>query len=78
MAKSTVITQKKKRGPPATGKGTLIGVRLHSPALAALDALIDDRPAPKPSRPEAIREILDANFNLSREGNKKVRQTRSK
>jgi hypothetical protein len=78
MAKSTVITQKKKRGPPATGKGTLIGVRLHSPALDALDALIDDRPAPKPSRPEAIREILDAKFNLSGDGDKRIRQAHSK
>ena len=57
MARQTVITRKK-RGPPATGKGELIGVRLQPPALAQLDVWIGDQ-ADKPSRPEAIRRLLE-------------------
>jgi hypothetical protein len=56
MARQTVIT-KKRRGPPPTGKGELIGVRLQPPALASLDAWIASQ-KPAPSRPEAIRHIL--------------------
>lgn len=33
-------------------------MRLHPPQLAALDAWIEEQPAPKPSRPEAIRIAL--------------------
>jgi hypothetical protein len=57
MARQTVITRKK-RGPPATGKGELIGVRLQPPALAQLDAWIGDQDD-KTSRPEAIRRLLE-------------------
>jgi hypothetical protein len=57
MARQTVITRKK-RGPPATGKGELIGVRLQPPALAQLDSWIGDQDD-KPSRPEAIRRLLE-------------------
>jgi len=52
----TLLTRK--RGPKPTGKGHLIGVRLQPEQLAALDAWIDAQPEPKPSRPEAIRTIL--------------------
>jgi hypothetical protein len=78
MARQSVITRKKKRGPAPTGKGVLIGVRLQPPALAALDALIADRPDPKPSRPEAIREMLDATFKLIEDGNAAVRRNLTK
>jgi hypothetical protein len=47
---------KKKRGPAATGKGRLIGVRLQPHELARLDewaAAQED----KPSRPEALRRL---------------------
>lgn len=54
----SVLTQKRRRGPKPTGKGQTIGVRIHPPLLAALDAFIDAQPDPKPSRPEAIRQIL--------------------
>jgi hypothetical protein len=37
---------------------------LQPPALTALDALIASRPEPRPTRPEAIREVLDAAFKL--------------
>jgi hypothetical protein len=53
----------KKRGPPATGKGTLIGVRLQPPELALLDewaAAQED----KPSRPEAMRRLMQLQLQL--------------
>jgi len=50
----------KKIGRPATGIGTLVGVRLQPDQLAKLDAWIAHQPAPTPSRPEAVRRILEA------------------
>lgn len=50
----------KKRGRPATGLGTSINVRLQPDQLAALDAWIEQQVDPQPSRPEAIRKILDS------------------
>jgi len=64
MAKQTVIT-KKKRGPAPTGKGVLLGVRLQPPALAALDAWID-RQDDQPSRPEAIRRLVELGLKPKR------------
>ena len=61
MGKSTLNdnTNHKKIGRPVTtGKGELIGVRLHEPALGDLDTWIASQPEPRPSRPEAIRRIL--------------------
>jgi hypothetical protein len=52
-----VITQKK-RGPPATGKGELIGVRIQPNLMRVLDGWIADQ-TPRPSRPEAIRRLLE-------------------
>jgi hypothetical protein len=49
--------QMKKRGPPPTGKGLLLGVRLQPSLLNALDAWIAEQPTPI-SRPEAMRKIL--------------------
>jgi hypothetical protein len=51
-----VIT-KKRRGPPQTGKGTLIGVRLQPRQLKALDAWVAKQKPPI-TRPEAIRALL--------------------
>ena len=59
MAASTVVPAKKKRGPPATGKGHQISVRLQPSALERLDIWIVAQPEPKPSRPEAIRRLVD-------------------
>lgn len=53
----TLLTRKGKRGPAPTGQGTLIGVRLQPALLAALDAHIGDSGK---SRPEAIREMIEA------------------
>ena len=61
MGKSTLNdnTNHKKIGRPVTtGKGELIGVRLHEPALGDLDAWIAAQPEPRLSRPEAIRRLL--------------------
>jgi len=49
----------RKRGPPATGKGLLVGVRLQPPQLKALDAWIATQ-TKKMSRPEAVRKLLDS------------------
>ena len=48
----------KSRGRPATGKGTPVTVRMQPPHLAALDAYIATMPAPRPTRPEAMRQAL--------------------
>ena len=56
---STVLSQKKKRGPAPTGKGQMIGVRLQPASLAELDAWIIAQPDPKPTRPEAIRRLVE-------------------
>jgi Arc/MetJ-type ribon-helix-helix transcriptional regulator len=58
MKKKTVIPMKK-RGPPATGKGEPIAVRMHPPQLKALDAWIAQQEPPFPSRPEAVRRLLE-------------------
>lgn len=52
------------RGPLPTGKGVMVGVRLQPDMLAALDALIAKQPDPKPSRPEAVRQVLATVFNI--------------
>lgn len=59
MSKSTtVITQlKKKPGPKPTGKGKLVGVRVHPDMMSGIDAFLESEPDLK-SRPDAIREIL--------------------
>jgi hypothetical protein len=58
MKGQTVIT-KKRRGPPPTGKGTLIGVRLQPSQLKALDGWIAKQNASL-TRPEAIRAMIAA------------------
>lgn len=65
MSKSiTVKSQsRKKPGPPATGKGTPVLVRLQPDMLAKIDALRARHDTP-PSRPETIRQIVEAAFRL--------------
>ena len=48
----------KRRGRPATGRGESIIVRLQPNQLAALDQWIEGQEEPRPSRPEAIRQLL--------------------
>lgn len=49
----------KRRGRPATGLGTSINVRLQPDQLAALDRWIDGQDEPRPTRPEAIRQLVE-------------------
>jgi hypothetical protein len=49
---------KKRRGRPAIGPGEPVVVRMRPEQLSALDTWIARQPEPKPSRPEAIRQIL--------------------
>jgi hypothetical protein len=58
MRASTVIPRKK-RGPTPTGKGTPVMVRLLPTPLNSLDAWIAAQPEPKPTRPEAIRRLVE-------------------
>ncbi len=52
-------TGKSKGGRPRVD-ATPVTVRIPPDLLAALDALIAQQPDPKPSRPEAVRQILAA------------------
>jgi hypothetical protein len=61
MARQSVISQKK-RGPPPTGKGVPILVRLQPPLLANVDEWISKQDTPF-TRPEAIRRLIE--FALS-------------
>ena len=49
---------------PKTGIGPPLGLRLHPDIDTALDAWIASRPDPKPSKPEAIRQLLRAALNV--------------
>lgn len=49
----------KKIGRPATGQGHTVGVRLHGPELAALDAYRGDQ-----TRAAAIRSILKEKLDV--------------
>jgi hypothetical protein len=57
MARQSVIPQKK-RGPPATGKGMPIMVRVQPSQLEGLDRWIAQQKN-APTRPEAIRRLID-------------------
>jgi hypothetical protein len=58
MKRKSVVSQKK-RGPPATGKGEPIMVRMQPDQLAGLDVWIAGQD-PQPSRPEAIRRLVES------------------
>lgn len=51
------VSDAKKTGRPATGVGVPVTVRFNAAQLAALDAWIKTHEQ-QPSRPEAIRSIL--------------------
>jgi hypothetical protein len=57
MGKKTVVA-KKKRGPPPTGKGVQVVVRMQPAPLAALDAWVAKQ-KDQPSRPEAMRRLVE-------------------
>jgi hypothetical protein len=66
MTRQSLLSQKlkKRRGPPPTGKGTLIGVRLQPPELAQLDAWIAGQEGAF-TRPEAMRHHLKRSLGES-------------
>ncbi|OSJ09252.1 hypothetical protein BST63_36230 [Bradyrhizobium canariense] len=55
--KRQAVKVRKKRGPPSTGKGTQIQVRLQPDDLTAVDAWRDEQDD-VPTRPEAIRTLM--------------------
>jgi hypothetical protein len=57
MPRQSVISQKR-RGPPPTGKGVPILVRIHPPLLANLDVWISQQDVSF-TRPEAIRRLIE-------------------
>jgi hypothetical protein len=59
MALSIRAGTKKRGRPKTTGKGQQIGVRFLPPALDTIDSWIEAQPDPKPSRPEAIRRLVE-------------------
>jgi hypothetical protein len=67
---------KKKRGRPATGKGEGILVRGHDDFLRPLDAWIA-RQKPRPSRPEAIRRLVEIGLAAPRPSDRTLRPARS-
>ncbi|MPZ38488.1 MAG: hypothetical protein GEU95_10530 [Rhizobiales bacterium] len=50
---------RKKPGPKPTGKGHTVGVRLQPPLLKVLDRWIAEQSKPRPSRPEAVRRLIE-------------------
>jgi hypothetical protein len=65
MSKSIRVVPKKRGRPKTTGRGTLVGIRLHAPALAAIDEWAS-RQDEKPSRPEAIRRMIEQVLGASK------------
>jgi hypothetical protein len=59
MPDQETLQPRKRRGPLPTGQGFPIQVRLQPVQLAVLDAWIAKQPDPKPSRPEAIRRLVE-------------------
>jgi hypothetical protein len=58
------LVPKKKRGPPPTGHGIQIQVRIQPDKLAELDRWIATQ-TDQPSRPEAIRRIVERTLGRS-------------
>jgi hypothetical protein len=58
---------KARRRPPFSGKGTLIGVRLHDPELARVDSWREFQ-GEEMTRPEAIRRLIEMGLEKARDG----------
>jgi hypothetical protein len=76
MRRQTVIPRKK-RGPPATGKGTPIMVRLQPEPLSRLDHWASQQDD-QPSRPEAIRRLFDLGLSHSAKRGRLSHEARKK
>ena len=64
MARRPGITRKKKRMAPAAGEGTLIGLRLEPALLARVDRWAASQ-QDHPSRPEAIRRLVELALGIA-------------
>jgi hypothetical protein len=62
MGKQTVLA-KKKRGPPPTGKGVQVVVRMQPVPLTALDAWVTKQ-KDRPTRAEAIRRLVELGLTV--------------
>lgn len=70
--KSITVSQKK-RGRPATGETPRVGVRLPADLSEGVERYIQAQPEPKPSKSDAIRNILSE--WLSEHGFLKIEQS---
>src|SRR4051812_33488589 len=59
-----IVNIKKSRGRPRVD-ATAIGLRVPPEQLVRLDAWIARQPGPKPTRPEAIRRLIEAGLNAT-------------
>ena len=57
---------KKRRGPPATGKGVQVVVRMQPDPLSALDNWVAKQKEPGLTRPEAIRRLVELGLKAKR------------
>src|SRR5437867_3480158 len=73
MKRQSVLTRKK-RGPPPTGKGELIGVRIQPDQMAALDDWIDEQ-EDDPSRPEAIRRLVELGLATAQRAGARIKKS---
>jgi hypothetical protein len=55
----SIPDSKKRRGRPPTGIGKPIGLRLYPDLEARLNAWIAKQREPRPSRPDAIRQLIE-------------------
>jgi hypothetical protein len=74
--KSGITKKNKRRGSAAAGTGEVLGVRMHPPQFVALDSWIAQQPD-RPSRPEAVRRLLDFALAQLTDPNKQAAQKAS-
>ena len=59
MTRQGKILEKKKLGRPAIGKGLQFNAMLRPELAERIDGWIARQPEPKPTRPEAIRRLVE-------------------
>ncbi|MFG1304154.1 hypothetical protein V5F34_08445 [Xanthobacter autotrophicus] len=64
MSTSIADIPKRKGRPKSTGRGEGVLVRLQPETLQRLDSWIEKQPDPKPTRPAAIRSLVEAAITL--------------
>ncbi|MGE0283315.1 MAG: hypothetical protein AB7P20_22220, partial [Rhizobiaceae bacterium] len=65
MAKQETVLARKRRGPAPTGINPMIGVRMPKAEIEAVDRWRAEQPD-KPSRPIAIRRLVDLGLKRRR------------